>query len=51
MMDDLEKAEKKWASRSLFRSQRRRRRWPWFVLIPALTWLVLHYGDLPLAPS
>lgn len=48
-MDDLEKAEKKWASRSLF-GARRRRRWPWVLLLLLLGGALLRVAELPTVP-
>lgn len=45
--DDLSKAEREWANRSLFRRPRRRRRWRWLLplLLAVLALAVLQQSD------
>lgn len=46
MNDDLSKAEQEWATRSLFRPQRRRRgRWLWFVMLAVVIVMFIQYRD------
>lgn len=50
MKDDLNKLEQQWAKRRLFSPARRRRRWPWLVLlllIIALTQFLLFSSPIP----
>lgn len=43
--DDLEKARRQWANRSLFRPQRRRHRWLWLVVMAAVVAVALRYSE------
>jgi hypothetical protein len=43
--DDLNKAEKKWATRSLFGAKPRKRRWRWVLLLLIVVSLVFIYDE------
>jgi len=46
MNDDLSKAEQEWATRSLFRPQRRRRaRWLWILMLAVVVVVFIQYRE------